>query len=379
MTPDPVLRSREFARILLIKPSSLGDIVHALPVLRALRRSYTHAHIAWLVGESFEALIRSHPDLDETIPFARKRFGKLGRSSGATRDFLRFVRELRNRRFDLVIDLQGLFRSGFLARATGAPVRIGFADAREAAWLFYTHRLPKPTADMHAVDRNLQALQLLGLDAGPITFDLAVTEQERAEAKRLLADSGVADGEPFVAILPGARWETKRWPAERFIEVTEHLASHSNARVVLLGGPDERELCERIASNCNPPPANLAGRTSMRQLIALIEQASVVLCHDSGPMHLAAALNRPMVSILGPTNAARTGPYGRFDTVVRLDLDCSPCYLRRLSRCPHDHKCMRELPAGVLITRLARLLELSAGNADTESGSAIGAESPPAC
>jgi ADP-heptose:LPS heptosyltransferase len=147
------LRSREFQRILLIKPSSLGDVVHALPVLRGLRRRYPQARIDWLISSSLSPLLEGHPDLNELVLFDRHRFGLMAYSPKAALDFVRFIGRLRASRYDLVIDLQGLFRSGFLARASGASVRIGFARAREGASLFYNHRLSSGILDAHAVDR----------------------------------------------------------------------------------------------------------------------------------------------------------------------------------------------------------------------------------
>ena len=363
--PADSLRTRAFERILLIKPSSLGDVVHALPVLSGLRQRYPQAHIAWLIGKSFAPLLRGHPAIDELIDFDRKRFGRLGRNLGATVEFFRFVRELRERRFGLVIDLQGLFRSGYFAWKTQAPVRIGFGDAREFAPMFYTHKLPPRTNDMHAVDRNLGVASMLGFADAPPLFDLAIRDEERAEASTLLAEVGIAADQPFVAVMPGARWETKQWPVERFAPVIDQVFDATGIHSVLLGGGDEVAACATIAAACRSQPASLAGRTSLRLLSAIIERAASVLCHDSGPLHLAAALDRPLVCLTGPTNPARTGPYRRKDTVLRLDLPCSPCYLRRLSQCRFQHECMQKLSADSVSGMLIRSLEPKPANADT--------------
>ncbi len=358
------LRHREFQRILLIKPSSLGDVIHALPVLHGLRTRYPQAHIAWLISRSFAPIIARHPELDELIVFDRNQFARLGRSPGATRAFFTFVRALRRRRFDLVVDLQGLFRSGFFARATGAPVRLGLREARELAWLAYTHRIPRGGPDVHAVERNYAVARWLGFEDVPVTMNLAISPAERADARTLLADAGVPAGRPFVAILPGARWETKRWLPQRFAALVEWVASESGVEAVLMGGPDERDACTQIMALATGWAANLAGQTSLRQLAAVIAEAAVVVCHDSGPMHIAAALQRPMVAISGPTNPSRTGPYRQVDAVLRRDLPCSPCYLRRLSQCPHAHECMQGIEADAVISRVARTLEASAASTD---------------
>ncbi len=354
---DQSLRDREFERILLVKPSSLGDVIHALPVLRGLRRRYPNAHIAWLVANSFASLIRNHPDLDEVIEFDRKRFAKMGRSASATGEFFSLMRDLRTRKFDLVIDLQGLFRSGWFTRVTRSPVRIGFAEARELAPLFYTHKIPRSEVNTHAVDRNYLVSQMLGFENEPLVTDLAITDDERDRASALLAEAGLDGDAGFVAILPGARWETKKWLPDRFSKVIDLLKERTGMTTVLLGGPEEEELCGLIASQCETEPSDLTGRTSIRELFALLERASLVLCHDSGPMHIAAALDKPMVSIVGPTNPLRTGPYGHLDTVLRVDLECAPCYLRKLSQCRFNHACMEQLSPEEVLVRLTEVLK----------------------
>ncbi len=332
------LAKRQFERILLIKPSSLGDVIHALPVLHGLRRRYPDAKIDWLISTPFVPLLQSQPQIDELIPFDRKRFGRLGRSPAVSLDFLRFVRDLRRRRYDLVIDLQGLFRTGFLARASGAAVRIGSREAREGASLFYSHKLPRLDADTHAVDRNFSVGSVLGFSEAPVEFDLSLPEKAVEEAAGLLEGP---DHASFVGIVPGARWDTKVWLPERFAETIDRLQTQQGCRCVLIGGGAERELCERIVGACRSEPLNLAGRTTLQQLAALIQQVDCLLCHDSGAMHLAVAMARPLVCLVGPTNHRRTGPYGRPEDVLQLGLDCAPCYLRRLSQCKHEHGCMR--------------------------------------
>lgn len=343
------LRFPDARRILIIKPSSLGDIVHALPILAAVRDAYPKAHIAWLVGTSFRALLDGHPLLDEVIPFDRKHYGRMLSSPRSLLDFLGFCRALRRRRFDLVLDLQGLFRSGFLAWISGARRRVGFAQARELARCFYTVRVrceapPRagaaPTTDLHAVDRNIKLARAIGLEIEQPAFPLNIDDALHAAAAQRLAAAGVSAGE-FVAVLPGARWESKRWAAESWAALIDALQQRNAPRVVLLGGPDERDLAASIVAAARGPVANLVGQTSLRELAAILARAKRVICCDSGPMHIAAALNRPLVALFGPTNPARTGPYSPRATVVRLPLTCSPCYARH---CPlGHHDCMKKL------------------------------------
>ncbi len=339
------LSRRTFDRILLIKPSSLGDVIHALPVLHGLRERFPRATIDWLIASSHAPLLENHDELDELVLFDRH--GLLAGRTGFA-GLVSFLRDLRSRRYDLVVDLQGLFRTGFFARVTGAPVRIGFRDSREAAWMFYTHYLGRDGIDTHAVDRNYRVAELLGFEDVPITFRLPIPDTVRAETCELLRDHGVGDDESLVVVAPGARWETKRWAPERFAEAIDGYSSRMAVRTVLVGSPDEAAVCDSIRRACGSGPVNLAGETTLGCVAALIERSDLVLCHDSAAMHLGAALGRPLVCIVGPTNPHRTGPYRRSQDVLRLALDCSPCYFRRLAQCDHGHRCMADLQSGVV-------------------------------
>ncbi len=351
---------RDFRRILIIKPSSFGDVIHALPVLHGLRQRFPRARISWLVSTACAGLLEGHPELDEIILFDRRRFGRLGRSWQVTWEFAAFVRELNARRFDLALDLQGLFRSGFLSLASGAGVRMGFARAREFGWLFYTRPMREPRGERHAVDRNYQAGRLLGFAEVPIRFALPVAAEARAVMTERLAAAGIAAGERYALLAPGTRWETKRWPVEHFAEVARRLKADHGLAVVLAGAPDEVEAAAQVATLAGGGVANFAGQTSLRELIALVSGAAVVIMNDTGPMHLAAALGRPLVALYGPTSPVRTGPYRRPEAVVRLDLPCSPCYLKRLADCPYGHRCLRELTPAMVCRRVAALLAAEA-------------------
>lgn len=342
------LQTREFHRILIIKPSSFGDVIHALPVLNGLRHRYPSARISWLVANSCAGLLEHHAALDEIIRFDRKRYGQLGRNLQASVEFTRFVGSLRERQFDLVVDLQGLFRSGFLSLASGAPVRLGFADAREFAPMFYTHRVTVRQREMHAVDRNYHFGKALGFADLPIQFHLPVSDLGVARAKHLLATHGLRPGQRYLLMGPGTRWETKLWPASHFADLARRLVDATGLRVVLIGMDSEIPLAMQVEQLAPGGVINLAGQTNLSELIALVDGAEAAVMHDSGPMHLATALNKPMVALYGPTSPRRTGPYRRPEAVARLDLPCSPCYYKRLSQCPHQHRCLRELsPAGV--------------------------------
>jgi lipopolysaccharide heptosyltransferase I len=306
-------------KILIIKPSAIGDVVHALPVLNLLRRKWPAAHVSWLVTPACAGLLERHPQLDEVIRFERREFGRGWKSPTVAADFYRFTRSLRRRNFDLVIDLQGLFRSGWLAWSTRAPVRVGQAAAREGAWLFYTHRVPTGSPEQHAIERYLTIAQALGCERGPVEFHFAVDDIDRRHVEALVPGR-------YAVLMPGTNWPTKMWPVERFAALVAPLRERLGLESVVAGGPDTMGLAANI-----PGATSLAGRTDLRQLVALLERAELVVANDSGPMHIAAALGRPLVTPYGPTNPVRTGPYRRQDSVVRLDIPCSPCYSRKCS------------------------------------------------
>jgi heptosyltransferase-1 len=366
------LRDREFAKILLIKMSAVGDVVHTIPVLNKLRRRYAGARIDWLVTPAIAELLRPHPGISNVVLFERNDWAAPWRWS-AFASSARLGARLRSVGYDLVLDLHGQFRTALFTFATGAPVRIGFdrprpqvweasgrtlpaearrhawKGAREGSWLAYTHHIPVPTLDVHAVDRYLSVGPMLGLDDETADFSFAVPAAAMSRVEWLLGRNGIDIRQPLLTLAPGTIWETKHWRTEGFADVARHFMQKGFA-AVLIGSAREHAACAAVA-RLAPGAANLAGQTTLSELAALIRISSICVTNDSGPMHLAVALDRPVVSIFGPTDAIWIGPYRRSDAVLQADLPCVPCYLRRLSRCPHDHGCMRAVSAQDVINR----------------------------
>jgi heptosyltransferase-1 len=375
VTPD--LRSRSFERILLIKPSAFGDVVHTVPVLVKLRARYPSARIDWLITPPNADVVRWHPALSNVVLFDRRRYARFGRSWPATRDFFAFLADVPRTRYDLVVDLHGQLRSALLALAAGAPVRVGFdrprrrteaeslqrlgkevlrhgwTGCREGAWLAYTHRIPVPTLDVHAIDRYLWLADVLGLDTGPPDLRVYFPPEATTAGDRLLALHGMRGG-PLALLLPGTIWETKHWLAEEFAAVGRALL-RAGLAVVVAGATADRPRCQAVAALC-PGACDLSGATTLAELGALMQRAEFCVTNDSGPMHFAVALGRPVVSVFGPTDPVWIGPYRRPEVVVRAGVRCAPCYLRKLSACPHDHACMRQVSAAMVLERLRALL-----------------------
>jgi lipopolysaccharide heptosyltransferase I len=316
--PAPQHSTTPSLRILVVKPSSLGDVLHALPTVARIRRRYPDAHLAWLINAELSPLLARCPLLNERIEFHR-------RAAGA---WLPLLARLRRERFDLVVDLQGLFRSGVFTWATRAPRRVGLSDAREGARLAYTETVPVTRA--HAVDRYLKVADHLGCPASPVEFPLGVTGSRGS----------------LIAVNPSARWATKLWGDDRFAELIRQLPRE---RVVVTGSAADAARCQRIAQGAR----NLAGKTTLLELAELYRQCAVLITNDSGPMHLAAAVGTPVVAIFGPTDPALTGPYGSGHTVLQAGLTCVPC-LR--DRCRHTPalECMAQVTVAQVLAAVER-------------------------
>jgi heptosyltransferase-1 len=372
------LRSAEFSRILLIKPSALGDVVHTLPVLVKLRARYPRARIDWLITPENAEVVRYHPALSNVVLFARRDFSKRGRRWRAFLSFVDLLKQIRRAKYELVIDMHGQVRSAFFTLISGARVRIGFdrpikrgvtisaehdlknvpnhgwRGAREGSWIAYTHRIPIPTLDVHAIDRYLWVAPLLGLDDNPPDLTIHLSPQASDRVNRLLEEHDVPSSKPLVVLVPGTIWETKHWTIEGFAGVARQFLQDGFA-VALAGTVRDQQRCRQIAAAA-PGTCDLSGKTTPADLAALIRRAEVAVTNDSGSMHVAASLGKPMVSVFGPTNPVHIGPYERPESVVRVDLPCSPCNYRRLSQCPFDHACMKQVTSGMVVERVRKIL-----------------------
>jgi lipopolysaccharide heptosyltransferase I len=304
-------------RILIVRPSALGDVCRTVPVLASLQRAYPQAEIDWVVRDSFRPAIEAHPDLHKAIAFPRSLFARWWRSPSALVEMLRWSGELRRRRYDLVIDCQGLGRSGLIAYLTAASRRVGSRRAREIGWLGYNVRHQTP-ADVHTVDQMLALLEAEGIE--PVRdMRLYVVEADRRWWSDHRAELDLDDA-PYAVLAPTARWASKRWPIERWGELVRPLRERGMKRLVVIGAPDERPQVERLLqTRAGPDPAlvDLVGRVTVGQLMAVIAGADLVIAHDSAPLHLAVGFDRPCVGLFGPTDPARVGPYRRPEAVVR--------------------------------------------------------------
>jgi heptosyltransferase I len=305
--------------ILLIRPSALGDVCRSVPVIASLRRAYPGARIDWLVQEQFADAIWHHPALSELILFDRRGIGS-ALKRGEIRPLTMLIGRLRSARYDLVIDAQGLARSAFFAFSSGARRRIGFArpESRELAFLGYTKRIVvEPAA--HTVDKMLALIGPAG--AEPIAdMRLYTGPKERAAAQAMLTEHDFDTTSKYIVLAPTSRWPGKRWPAERFARAAEVLLESGAAEAaVIVGGASERDQCGALLELAarNRRTLDLIGRTSVGELMPLIQTASLVIANDSAALHMAVGFNRPLVALYGPTDIARVGPYRREADVIQ--------------------------------------------------------------
>lgn len=322
--------------ILIVKLSAIGDVVHTLPSLAALRKHFPDAHISWAVEEAAADLICGHPHLDRVLVSGRKTWLRRmadGQIAVPLRESVRFLRELRDRPYDLVIDFHGLFKSGVIVFLSGGRRRLGYDSMQEMSGLFLNEKIPEDMTK-HAVDRYLDFVAYLGGRTDEKEFLIPVGEENRKRIDLLLKRAGIRPGGDFVAVSPEALWPTKLWDAGRFAALCDRIRGGLRLPVILTGA--DRGAVLPIRERMKETYADLAGRTTLRDLAELYRRARVVVTTDSGPMHIAAAVGTKVVALFGPTDPARTGPYGKGHRVIQRSLECSPCFSRRC-----DHKtCM---------------------------------------
>ncbi len=346
-------------RILLIRTSALGDVVHCLPVLVALRRRLPEARIGWVIEDLFAPLLEGHPALDEVVPVRLRAWRKRALAGDTRRELFRFLRRLRAFRADVAVDLMGNHKAGVIARLSGAKRRVGPAqdDRRERSSALWIDE-PVPVRGEHAVDRALATV-------APLLAHAAGEREARAVdfgGDDLMAgaaagpDAAADDGEPFVLVHPGAGWGNKVYPPERWGAVAGGLAERCGVatRVALSPSPAERRMAETIVASSGGA-ASTVEAADLATLVALSRRARLVLGGDSGPIHLAHALGTPVLAVMGPTDPARHGPYGAPDGALARPLPCSYCY-RRFTE---TKACLLEIAPEAVLERAVYILVCS--------------------
>ncbi len=321
-------------KLLLIRTGALGDIVHSIPLAGALKEAFPECRVSWVIEARYEALIAGVPWVDERIPVRFKEWKQRLRRPEGRREWSGFLRNLRRGAYDVAIDSQGLIRSGCISYLSRAPVRIGFPKAylREPPSRFFTNVKPTSVpARGHVVDRNLALLHPLGIRAPKRAFLYHLPPAVEEGVKRFQEAEGGPPGTFRVVIHPAAGWPTKEWAPERYAEIAHRLVHERGARVFLHWGPGEKGLAEKVRARCRSPVC-LAPEMGLKAMVAFLMHCDLFVGGDSGPMHVASSMGRPVLGLFGPSDAVRNGPVlGRF-RVVQADCSCGPCYKRRCDR-----------------------------------------------
>lgn len=348
-------------RILIIKLSSLGDVIHCLPTLAVLKSGFPEAMIDWLVEEQNAGILEGHTHIDNLIVLPRKSWMKKPWHIKKIYSEIKiFMRDLRAREYDLIIDFQGLFRSGLLVALSRGKRKIGFDRVREMAHIFYNERVPLSTLNQHAITRYMEITNYLKVTPSNFLFSLPISEKEAEEANKLLEENGIKthNNNKLVYINPNARWSSKIWPWERFKELIKEL-SLRGYEVVLIGGPNDKDKMDMAFRGLGDKIYNLAGQTSLKSLAAILKRGDCLITNDSGPMHLAVAVGLPVIALFGPSNPLRTGPFGwqnedKRNKVLFSPISCAPCYKRECTR----KKCLMNISVDQVLSALEELLIL---------------------
>lgn len=345
----PGSNNTEQLNILILKPSSLGDVVQALPVLRMLKRALPQAGLWWWIDSAYQDLLKDDPDLTGLVPFPRRNWT----TPAGLRTMAASLRQMRQIRPDVVIDLQCLLRSALAGWLANGKRYIGLDDRRELAHLFYDTAIPRPATDAHAVEWYLKVLDVLGI---PVTWNFEWLPTRHATAEAIRQHHQCAT-QLWIALCPGARWPTKRWPVPYFAQTAKLIQAQTpNAKFVVLGAEADRTAAERISTELGDGCLNLAGQTSIPELIEWIRLARLVITNDSAPMHIAAAVGTPIVTVFGPTDPKRTGPYRARARVLTHSLPCMPC-LREHCTWHVPLQCMHEIHPDQVAEAASELLQ----------------------
>jgi heptosyltransferase-1 len=346
------LRTLTADRICVIKPSAFGDVIQTLPLLPALRARFPQAEISWVINRELEGLLQGHPDLNNIITFERK---------GSLRDWRRLARKLRRGKFDLVFDLQGLLRTGFMTMATSAPVRVGLETTREGSHLACNIILPDTGKNIPAHTRYWRVAEALGVGDLPRRTIIHTAPEDHSWSDAALESlSG-----PILALHPGARWATKLWPVENFAVVASRAARQFGFNLVIVGGPAEKSRCEELELTIRrihplSTVRNLAGASQLKQLTALLGKIDLLLTNDSGPMHLAAGIGKPVLGVFTCTSPERSGPPGDQHALIAADVPCAASYYKRCPKHgPEFQCCMDQLSAEKVWREFVELLRRS--------------------
>jgi len=377
----PQVPERNFKKILIVRLSSLGDVIQTLPLPTVVRRAFPHAEIGWVIDTELAPAVKGHPDVDYIHCCDRNRWGRALKNPlgwpRIARETRSFIEEIRAAGYDCALDVQGLFKSAAIPFFAGIRPRIGFAHRRELSHFFYTERhLTKDEyfdPDRMHIEHMLTLARAIGCDTQGYEIRLPEVESENRSKVDLILERAFDRPNPLVAITPGTQWASKRWPLEYWLALIRLALAETEANFVLIGSnadaPMGARLLEDLGGDARGRVLNLAGTTSLRELYALFERVAVTVAADTAPLHIAGAAGCHLVGLFGATPAARTGPLSRNDVVIMTampKLACQPCQLRV---CRYGTtECMRRLKPAEVFAALKQALKGREGGRFSSGG-----------
>lgn len=346
-----------YMKILIVKLSAIGDVIHTLPALNAIRKQFPDAHITWLVESAAAGIVMEHQSIDRVIISRRKELIPLLFSSScisALHQIRAFIKELRDTKYDLVIDFQALLKSAAMVLLCRGRIKAGFdkgMDHAECSYLFYNKKIAPVNMEIHAIKRNMMFIESLGVYSDLIEYKLPLFQKQKSDIDQLLLDHGISMEDKIVCINPQGTWQTKLWSNFKFASLTDRLNSLFQIKIVFTGGASDRETVSEIISMTTTPCYNFCGLTKLSTLAELYQRAALVITTDTGPMHIATAAGADIVAIFGPTAPWRTGPYGNH-RVLQSNIECAPCFKRV---CKKNNQCMEDISVEQLANSVEEL------------------------
>ena len=334
--------------ILVVKLSAIGDVIHALPVSYAIKETYPDTHLTWVVEPPAKELLEGNPYIDDILVFEKKKFKSV---RGFLQNIGPFKARLRQRHYDAVLDLQGLFKSAAIAWLSQAPLRLGTCNMRELSDRV-SRPIVGPHAQGHIVERYLDVARALGCRVGKVMFPMEVSRRDQDLAGRILQQAGANPANPYVVLVVGGGWPNKRWPTKYFAQLADHLYSQQRIPVLVGGGAVDEGRAAEIQAQAEIPPINIVSRTSLKQLAHILRQAQAVVGGDTGPVHLAAGIGTPTIMLMGPTDANRNGPYGQQQNAIEAEHPCKYCWKRA---CPEGRDCLAAISVAAVEQKLGML------------------------
>jgi heptosyltransferase I len=329
-------------RILIVLHGSIGDVTRALPLAAIIRRGFPQAFLAWSIEPACAPLLQGNSAIDDVLLFDRRSWWK---NAGG------YLARVRAGNFDLTLDLQRIFKSGFIGWWSGARWRIGFhrRDSKEFNWIFNNRHIPECGEEIPKLEHYLKFADFLGLERTSVQWNFALTQDELNSADRRLG-KGI---QSFAVLFVGTRWQSKQWFPFQMSHCAEHLQRNHNLEVVLLGGNEDRRIAAEVESLCRSKLINLVGQTSLREAIAVIQRAKIAIGPDTGLVHIAAAVQTPVISLWGATRPQRTGPFGFGNLVLQGEASCVPCQRRT---CSIGRICLRSITAEQIVAKISAAL-----------------------